>query len=146
MPEHQLSREQLIDSIKAKVKIGEGNLRSAGVQLQEARRRLPEFGLTWSAFIGECGLEKSRAYQLIAIVEGRTTEDQERAKAAERSAKFAAKNRAARNSVENGKSADPRISMIVKILRGAGPPELALWEAFACERIIERERAGDIAA
>jgi hypothetical protein len=146
MPEYKLSCEQLIDSIKAKVKIGEGNLRSAGVQLLEAKLRSAEFGLTFRAFLGECGLEKSRAYQLIAIAEDRTTEDQERVKQAKRSAKFAAANKAARLSVENGKSADPRIRKIAKILRAAGPAEIPQWETFADDRLSEREPTGDIAA
>jgi hypothetical protein len=137
-----LSRQQLIDSIKAKVRIGDGNLLSAGVQLQEAKRRLQEFGMTWHAFFGECGLERSRVYVLIAIAEGRTTGEAEQAKGRERAARHAAKNKAARTSVSNGlsASADPRVAKITKILADAEPSELPLWEAFASERLSQRTK------
>lgn len=136
------TREQLIDSIKAKVRIGDGNLLSAGIQLQEAKRRLREFGMTWPAFFGECGLERSRVYVLIAIAEGRTTEEAEHAKGRERAARHAAKNRAARSSVSNGHSTspDPRVGKITKILRDAEPLELPLWEVFANERLSQRTK------
>jgi hypothetical protein len=52
-----LSCDELANSIRVKVKAGDGHHRSAGVQLLEAKRRLPEFGLKWSAFlVGKCGL------------------------------------------------------------------------------------------
>jgi hypothetical protein len=136
-----LSVDDLAHSIRVKVKTGENHLRSAGVQLLEAKRRLPEFGLTFSAFIcGKCGLQTSRAYELIAIAEDRTTVEDVRAKYRKRQAGFAAKNKAARSSVTNGQPAspDPRAGRIIKILCDASDSELTLWEAFANERLSQR--------
>jgi hypothetical protein len=135
----QLSRDQLIDSIKAKVRIGDGNLLSAGVQLQEAKRRLPEFGMTWHAFFGECGLERSRVYVLLAIAEGKTTEEAEKAKGRERAARHAAKNKAARESVSNGQSAHKTfIDRIAKLTMTADPIDLEVIEQFAKARMNQR--------
>jgi hypothetical protein len=134
--------EQLIDSIKAKVRISDRNQLSAGVDLQEAQGRLREFRMTWPVFYSKCGLKRSRAYVLIAIAEGRTTEEAEQAKGRERAARHAAKNKAARSSVTNGQSPspDPRVGKITKILRAAEPSELPLWEAFANERLSQRTK------
>jgi hypothetical protein len=136
-----LSCDDLANSIRAKVKAGDGHLLSAGVQLQEAKRRLPEFGLKWSAFLlGKCGLQTTRADELISIVEGRTTVEEARAKNRNRQATFAAKNKTARSAVSNGQTStvDPRVAKITKILRDAGDVELTLWEAFANERLSRR--------
>jgi hypothetical protein len=138
MPDQKLTRDQLIDSIKAKVRIGEGNLRSASVQLHEAKQRLTEFAMTWTRFYSECGLQRSRMYELMAIADGRTSEEQVQAKSRERAAKFAAKNKAARQSVTNGQSV---VGGVIKILRSASPMELPLWETFAGERMAERDVA-----
>ena len=90
--ESGLSCDDLANKIKVSVKKGDDYHNTAGNLLIEARKRLREFRLTFSAFTyGRCGLHTSRAYQMIAIAEGRTTEEQERAKGRERAATFAAK-------------------------------------------------------
>jgi hypothetical protein len=79
--------------------------------LLEAKKRLPveQPGKMFTAYIvGECRMATSRAYELIAIAEGRTTIEEIRAKQRERRGRFDSKNKAARNSVPNGKTkADP---------------------------------------
>jgi hypothetical protein len=90
-----LSGDDLANKIKVSISKGDQYHVTAGILLLEAKRRLPEFGLTWSAYlVGKCGLQTSRAYELIAIAEGRTTEAEVQAKGRERAARHAAKNKA----------------------------------------------------
>ena len=137
VPSAVRTRDQLIDSIKAKVRISDRNSLSAGVDLQEAQWRLQEFRMTWPAFYGECGLKRSRAYVLIAIAEGRTTEEAEQAKGRERAARFAAKNRAraARESVSDGSpSPDPlseQRKIVTLAMRDLDLPKVTLLAKYA---------------
>jgi hypothetical protein len=132
----QLSCDQLANSIRVKVKAGDGHHISAGVQLLEAKRRCPEFGMTFSAFFyGKCGLQKSRAYELIARAEGRTNEDEVRAERRERNARYTAKNKAARDSVSvlDGQSPTPdpfseQRDIVTSAMKGA---TLADWTKLA---------------
>jgi hypothetical protein len=62
------------------------------------------------------------------------------AKGRERASKHAAKNKAARAAVSNGRPlANSRIGNIVNVLIDAPETELPLWEAFAKERLSQRE-------
>jgi hypothetical protein len=106
-----LSCDDLANKIKVSVSKGDQYHQTAGILLLEAKRRLPEFGLTWPAFlVGKCQLQKSRSAELIAIAEGRTTVAEVQAKGRERAARHAAKNKAARSSVSNGEPPETRLS------------------------------------
>ncbi len=145
-----LPLDTLAATIKARIAAGdkasdkaEEHYKSAGLLLLEAKRRLPleQPGMRWTAYlVGTCKIQTSRAYELIAIAEDRTSVAEIRANGRERAAKHAAKNKAARSSVTNGQSAspDPRAGRIIKILCGASDSELTLWEAFANERLSQR--------
>jgi hypothetical protein len=79
----------------------EQHYKSAGLYLIEARERLPieEPGKRFTAYIvGECRMKPSRAYELIAIAEGRLTLEEIRAKKNESSKAAHAKTRAAAKS------------------------------------------------
>jgi hypothetical protein len=136
-----LSCDDLANKIKVSIGKGDQYHLTAGVLLLEAKRRLPEFDLTWTAFlVGKCQLQKSRSAELIAIAEGRTTVAEVRAKGRERAARHAAKNKEARSSVSNGQSPRPdaRKARIIEILHGADDAELSLWEEFANEKSEQR--------
>jgi hypothetical protein len=116
----------------------DGHYMAAGIDLIEARERCVNERKSWSAFlVGECHLGRSRAYELISVVEGRTTLAALRAKnsASKQRGRDAAK---CPGHPGQSKSADPRISAVTKILKGAGDRELARWETFASERLQER--------
>jgi hypothetical protein len=117
---------------------------AAGLLLLEAKRRLPleQPGMRWPAYlVGTCKIGTTRADELIAIAEERTTLEAQREKNRNRQRDFAAKNKAARSNVSNvSPSSDPRVSKITKILRSAEPSELPLWEAFANERLGQRTK------
>jgi hypothetical protein len=103
-------------TIKARVDAGdkatekaEEHYKSAGLLLIEAKQRLPleSPGTKWTAYlVGICNIRMSRAYELIAVAEGRTTVAEVQAKGRERAARHAAKNKAARSSVSNGQPDD----------------------------------------
>jgi hypothetical protein len=79
----------------------EQHYKTAGLYLIEARERLPieQPGKRFTAYIvGECRLQTSRAYELIAIAEGRLTVEEIRAKKNESSKAAHAKTRAAAKS------------------------------------------------
>jgi ribosomal protein L17 len=132
--ESGLSCDELANRIKVSVSKGDQYHKAAGLLLLEAKQRLLEFGLTWPAFlVGKCHLERSRAYVLIAIAEGRTTEEAEKAKGRERAARHAAKNKAARSSVSNGQSPSPdplseQRSIVTSAMKDAS---LADWTTLA---------------
>jgi hypothetical protein len=73
------SCDELANAIKVSAKKIDDYQNTTGQLLIEAKRRCREFKLTFSAFCGKCGLEKSRAYELITKFEGRTNEDEVRA-------------------------------------------------------------------
>ena len=136
VPSAVRTRDQLIDSIKAKERISNNSQLSAGLDLQEAQGRLREFRMTWPAFYGECGLKRSRAYVLLAIAEGRTTDEAEQAKGRERAARHAAKNKTARESVSNGQSPspDPRLkqrNIVTLAMRDLDLPKTTLLANYA---------------
>jgi len=100
--------------IKARIEAGdkamgkaEDHYLAAGLQLAEARRRVADDGGSFRAFLDNHGIGRSRAYDILAVTDGRKTFDGIRAKAAERAAKHAATNREARLSVSNGQSQEP---------------------------------------
>jgi hypothetical protein len=79
----------------------EQHFKAAGLYLIEARERLPieQPGKRFTAYIvGECRMQTSRAYELIAIAEGRLTLEEIRAKKNESSKAAHAKTRAAAKS------------------------------------------------
>jgi len=89
-----LSLDQLGKEIVARIEAGdrskamaEDRYRSAGLLLIEARRRVPVKGL--AAFLKDhcAGLSLTRAKELVAIAEGRTTQEEVRAKATARKRK-----------------------------------------------------------
>jgi hypothetical protein len=79
----------------------EQHYKSAGMYLLEAKKRLPveQPGKMFGAsIVGECRMSTSRAYELIAIAEGRLTLEEIRAKKNESSKAAHAKTRAAAKS------------------------------------------------
>jgi hypothetical protein len=94
--------------VKASIKAGDNSLekaeqhyKAAGLYLVEARERLPveQPGKKFTAYIvGECRMGTARAYELIAIAEGRLTLEEIRAKKNESSKAAHAKTRAAAKS------------------------------------------------
>jgi len=101
--------DTLGQEIKARIEAGdkamgkaEDHYLAAGLQLAEARRRVADDGGSFRAFLDNHGIGRSRAYDILAVTDGRKTFDGIRAKAAERAAKHAAANREARLSVSNG--------------------------------------------
>jgi hypothetical protein len=146
-----LPMDTLAATIRARVAKGDkatsdadGHYLAAGLLLLEAKRRLPleQPVLKWTAYlVGTCKVGTTRADELIAIAEERTTLDAQREKNRNRQATFAARNKAARSNVTNvSPSSDPRFGKITKILRDAEPSELPLWEAFASERLSQRTK------
>jgi hypothetical protein len=78
---------------------------SAGQRLAEARTRVAAEGSKFTDFLAKHDIGRSRAYDILAVTDGRKTFDGIRAKAAERAARHADKNREARvisESVTNG--------------------------------------------
>jgi len=151
-PSSLLPMDTLAATIKARVAKGDkamsdadGHYLAAGLLLLEAKRRLPleQPGMKWNAYvIGTCRLGTTRADELIAIAEERTTLKAQREKNRNRQRDFAAKNKAARSNVSNvAPSCDPRVGKIIKILREAEPLEIPLWEAFANELLSQRAKA-----
>ncbi|RRD24720.1 hypothetical protein ECB98_13430 [Brucellaceae bacterium VT-16-1752] len=103
--------ETLGREIKARVEAGdkaldkaEQHYKAAGIQLLEAQKRLKETReMRWSAFLfSHVRMGESRAYELMALGDGRTTLEDIRAKGAERARRHAERNRDARLSVSNG--------------------------------------------
>lgn len=99
----------LAATIKARVEAGDksaekaaDHYRAAGLQLVEAKKRIAENGGKFADFVYECGIGRSRAYELIGIANGTKTVAGIRATVAERVARHADKNRKARESVTNG--------------------------------------------
>ena len=131
----------LANKIRVSISKGDQYHMTAGILLLEAKRRLPEFGLTWSAFlIGKCHLQKSRSSELIAIAEGRTTLAEVQAKGRERAARFAAKNKVARSSVSNGQSAHKEwLDRMAKKTVDADSIDLGVIDQFATARMSQRK-------
>lgn len=78
----------LAGTIKAHISAGdkafgkaEEHYKAAGIHLMEARDRVKREGMTFSAFIvSHCSINSSRAYELIAIADGRTSVEELRKK------------------------------------------------------------------
>lgn len=75
---------------------------AAGLQLVGARRRVEADGRSFRDFLAEHQIGKSRAYDLIAVAEGKKTFAGIRAKTAERVARHAERGREAMVSATNG--------------------------------------------
>jgi hypothetical protein len=95
--------------IKARIDAGdkalakaEDHYLAAGIQLVEARRRVSEDGGSFKAFLVQHGIGRSKAYDILAVTDGKKTFDGIRAKGAERAARHAEAGRIARESVSNG--------------------------------------------
>lgn len=101
----------------------EDHYKAAGIHLLEAKARLKRPGeILWSAFLfSRCkGLCQSRAYELMAIADGRTTLEEIRSKARERKARHDTKNKAARaatDSVTNGNSPEETLRVPPVVVR-----------------------------
>ncbi|GHE49985.1 hypothetical protein GCM10019059_06570 [Camelimonas fluminis] len=128
--------DTLGQEIKARIEAGdkamgkaEDHYLAAGLQLAEARRRVAGDGGSFRAFLDNHGIGRSRAYDILAVTDGRKTFDGIRAKAAERAAKHAATNREARLSVSNGQVPDAH-----------GGKYPASWPQDAIERIASVEK------
>lgn len=147
--------DTLCGLVKASIAAGDKSLdkaeqhyKTAGLYLIEARTRLPieQPGKRFTAYIvGECRMQTSRAYELIAIAEGKTTLEETRANGRERAARHAAKNKAARDSVSNAKSPSPDpISEQRDIVKQAmADANLADWKKLA-KRATDMKSARDI--
>lgn len=78
---------------------------AAGLRMVEAKRRVEAERGSFRAFLDQHGIGRSRAYEILAVAEGKKTFVGIRAKAAERQAKHAEQNRIAWEvSVTNGQS------------------------------------------
>lgn len=141
-----LPLDTLGGTIKAHIAAGdkasgkaEEHYKAAGLLLLEAKQRLPleSPGTKWTAYlVGTCRLQTSRAYELIAIAEGRTSVAEVQANGRERAARHAAKNKAARASVSNGQSdsADPmseQRGIVTLAMRGLDLRQLTLLAGYA---------------
>lgn len=106
-----LAIETLGATIRANVNKSQDYLITAGINLKEARDRISsgsEPGLTWPVFLREhCGVSKSRAYELIAIADGKTTVIESRERARAGMAKMRTE-RAVRNVTDKPKTFTPR--------------------------------------
>jgi hypothetical protein len=106
-----LPMDTLAATIKARIAKGDkatsdadGPYLAAGLLLLEAKRRLPleQPGMRWTAYlVGTCKIGTTRADELIAIAEERTTVEAQREKNRNRQRDFAARNKAARSNVSN---------------------------------------------
>ncbi len=89
--------------------------RSAGLQLIEAKNRVPDF----SAFLRDCynGLSRSRAYELIAIAQGKAAEVREKNRTRDRRRREKMPRvREPRTSQSSSKAPQPRASQAQKAL------------------------------
>jgi hypothetical protein len=140
-----LPLDTLAATIKARVVKGdkatsdaEGHYLAAGLLLLEAKRRLPleQPGLRWSAYVyGTCKIGTTRANELIAIAEERTTVEAQREKNRNRQAAFAAKNKTARSNVTNVlPSTDPlseQRNIVTNAMRDLNLSDLTLLAQYA---------------
>jgi hypothetical protein len=148
-----LPMDTLGATIKARIAKGDkatsdadGHYMAAGLLLLEAKRRLPleQPGIRWPAFlVGTCRIGTTRADELIAIAEERTTLGAQREKNRNRQAAFAAKNKAARCvAVTNvAPSSDPRLKIIGNITlkaRDANLSELKIVDDFFAKLLSKR--------
>ncbi|QAY95109.1 hypothetical protein CWB41_04675 [Methylovirgula ligni] len=92
----------------------EDHYKAAGLQLIEVKKRIAAGGpdgdgaSTFEAFLKQHAIGRSRAYDMIAIADGRKTLEGIRAKTAQRVAAHADRSRTALASVSNGQSAKLR--------------------------------------
>jgi hypothetical protein len=92
-----------IAMVNNEVETATNYLSDAGRLLLEAKQRIAETReTTFKAFLEQHGIGRSRAFELLALVEGRKSIDGLRARNAERQATHREANRAARQSVSNG--------------------------------------------
>jgi hypothetical protein len=144
-----LPLDTLGGTIKAHIAAGdkatgkaEEHYKAAGLLLLEAKQRLPleSPGITWSAFlVGTCKIGTSRAYELIAIAEDRTSVAEVQAKGRERAARHAAKNKVARSSVSNGQSVHKIwLDRVAKKTVDADSMDLEVIEQFITARMSQR--------
>lgn len=104
-----LPLDVLASTIKARVEVGDrtaekaaDHYRAAGLLLIEAKSRIAKDGGNFADFIYNCGVARSRAYELIGIAKGTKTLAGIRASTAERVARHARRGREAAESVTNG--------------------------------------------
>jgi hypothetical protein len=108
----EMSTDDLGKHIRARIVQGdkaagkaEDHYTAAGIHLKEARERIAKEGGSFDDFLKQYDIGRSRAYDLLAVADGKKTFAGIRAKAAERAARHAEKNRVARESVSNGPAA-----------------------------------------
>lgn len=116
----------LAATIRARIEAGDksaekaaDHYRAAGLQLMEAKKRMAETGGKFADFVYECGIGRSRAYELIGIANGTKTVAGIRATVAERVARHADKNKRARQSVSNGQRDSGDYATFASIMRSA---------------------------
>jgi hypothetical protein len=131
-----LPLDVLASTIKARVEVGDrtaeraaDHYRAAGLLLIEAKSRIAKDGGNFADFIYDCGVGRSRAYELIGIAKGTKTLAGIRASTAERVARHAKRVREAAESVSNGLSDQD----------SALAPEV-VWLRAEIERLIEENR------
>lgn len=91
----------------ASIEKAEQHYKAAGIHLMEAKERVKRRAdITWPLFLNKhCTIRRSRADEMIAIAEGKTSLADLRASGADRVRRHAEKNKSARKSaVTNGKS------------------------------------------
>jgi hypothetical protein len=140
-----LPLDTLAATIKARVAKGDkatsdadGHYLAAGLLLLEAKRRLPheQPGMRWTAYLfGTCKIGTTRADELIAIAEERTTLETQREKNRKRQAAFAAKNKAARSNVSNVSPCPDPLSeqrnIVTLAMRDFDLPKMTLLAKYA---------------
>lgn len=124
------SLEQLGAQAYGHYKAGEKNYskamehaKSSGLYLIEAQNRLSKRkDMTFRQFLtAHCPIEKTRAYEFIAIAGGKTTVEEYQEGRKKRNDAYTAKNRAARSSVLDGQS--PRITQQKQQKVSEPPPQ-----------------------
>lgn len=115
-----LPLDTLAATIKARIEAGDrsaekaaDHYRAAGLHLVEAKTRLAQTGGKFDHFLVECGIGRSRAYELIGIAKGTKTLAGIRAATCERVARHADRNRTARESVTSGQHPPDHDSALV---------------------------------
>ncbi|GHC66708.1 hypothetical protein [Limoniibacter endophyticus] len=140
--------ETLGREIKARVEAGdkaldkaEQHYKAAGIQLLEVHKRLKETReMRWSAFLfSHARMGRSRAHELMALGDGRTTLEDIRAKGAERARRHAERNRDARLSVSNVEKTSAAKSLSVETI--ASPNENDLEDIRRENERLKREIA-----
>lgn len=103
----------------------EQHYKAAGLYLIEARAKIKcTAGITWIEFLDTCGgLKKSRAYELISIASNIKSVAEIRTAGRIRAKRW-------REARVSKNITDPRLALIVRLIREASPSEFDLIETF----------------